>query len=64
LFSATLGIAFEPQGTLLRVYDQDGNPVRFTEELADLAAEQERRISEQQRRLAELEAELRKLRGA
>lgn len=63
-FSSTLGIAFEPQGTLLRVFDQDGNAVRFTKELAELAAEQEWRITEQQRRLAELEAELRKLRGA
>jgi Uma2 family endonuclease len=54
--SDALGIAFEPQGALLRVYDQDGNPVRFTEELADL-------VDEQERRLAELEAEIRKLRG-
>ena len=62
-FSSTLGIAFEPQGTLLRVYDQDGQPVRFTNELAELATEQERRIIDQQRRLAELEEELRRLRG-
>lgn len=69
-FSATLGVAFEPQGTLLRVYDQEGNPVRFTKELAGLTIEQEQRISEQQRRLAaqeqrlaELEEELRKLRS-
>jgi Uma2 family endonuclease len=55
--STTLGIAFEPQGTLLRVYDQENNPVRFTEELADL-------VADQAQQLAELEEELRRLRGA
>lgn len=62
-FSSTLGISFEPQGTLLRVYDQDGEPVRFTKELAQLKTDLELRINEQQQRLAELEAELRTLRG-
>lgn len=47
--SQALGIAFEPQGMLLRVYDQDGRPVPSTDELAD--------------RVEELEAELRRLRG-
>jgi Uma2 family endonuclease len=54
--STALDIAFEPQGTLLRVYDQENKPVRFTQELADL-------VAEQQRQLAELEAEIRRLRG-
>ena len=55
--SAALGIAFQPHGLLLRVYDQDGQLVPLTEELADQVAERERR-------LAELEAELRRLRWA
>lgn len=75
--SAALGIAFEPRGVLLRVYDQDGRLVPITEELADLVderdrrladrdqrlAEQERQLAERDRRLAALEEELRKLRG-
>ncbi len=54
--SAALGIAFQPHGLLLRVYDQDGRLVPLTGELADLAEERERQ-------LAALEEELRKLRG-
>lgn len=61
--SATLGIAFQPQGILLRVYDQDGKPVPITDELADLADAQARQLAESERRLAALEAELRRLRG-
>ena len=53
--SAALGIAFQPQGVLLRVYDQDGKLVPITEELADL-------VEERDRRLAALEEELRRLR--
>lgn len=69
-FSSTLGIAFEPQGTLLRVYNQDDELVRLTDEFADLAMEQaqnirelEKQITAQEQRLAELEDELRRLRG-
>ncbi len=75
--STSLGIAFEPRGVLLRVYDQDGRLVPITEELADLVddrdrrladrdrllAEQERQLAERDRRLAALEEELRKLHG-
>jgi hypothetical protein len=53
--SAALGIAFAPQGLRLRVYDQDGEMVPLTEELADL-------VDDRQRRLAALEAEVRRLR--
>ena len=68
--SAALGIAFQPHGLLLRVYDQEGRLVPLTGELADLAEERERQLAdltaeraEQTRRLAALEAELRKLCG-
>lgn len=54
--TAALGIAFEPRGLLLRVYDQEGMLVPLIDELADL-------VEEQARRLAALEAEVRKLRG-
>lgn len=60
--SAALGIAFQPQGVFLRVYDQDGHLVPITEELADLVAERDRQLADQARRLAALEEELRKLR--
>ena len=60
--SATLGIAFQPQGVLLRVYDQDGKLVPITEELADLVDERDRRLAQQEQRLSTLEEELRKLR--
>jgi len=62
-FSSMLGIAFEPQGTLLRVYNQDDELVRLTDEFADLTMGLQRRLDEQERRLAELEAEIRRLRG-
>ncbi|MDP9373430.1 MAG: Uma2 family endonuclease [Chloroflexota bacterium] len=62
--STALRIAFQPQGVLLRVYDQDGNLVPLTEELANLVEERDRQLAAQARRLAALEAELRKLRGA
>jgi Uma2 family endonuclease len=61
--SSALGIAFEPEGTLLRVYDQDGRPVPFAKELAGLKSALEQQVAEQQRQLAELEAEIRRLRG-
>lgn len=54
--SVALGIAFQPQGLLLRVYDQDGRLVPLTEELADM-------VEERDRRLAALEEELRRLRA-
>ena len=47
--SAALGIAFRPQGLLLRIYDQDGRLVPT--------------IDEQDARIAALEEELRRLRG-
>ena len=68
--SAALGIAFQPHGLLLRVYDQEGRLVPLTEELAERdrqvaeqLAERDQRLAEQARRLTELEAELRRLRG-
>lgn len=54
--SEALGISFAPQGFLLRVYDQDGNLVPTSEEMADM-------LDERGRRIAELEARLRELRG-
>jgi Uma2 family endonuclease len=54
--SAVLGIAFEPQSVLLRVFDRDGI-------LQPTVSESARRTAEHQRRISELEAELRKLRG-
>jgi Uma2 family endonuclease len=62
-FSSTLGISFEPQGTLLRVYDQQGKRVLITGELADFAAQQERLLVYREQRLAALEAEIRKRDG-
>jgi Uma2 family endonuclease len=69
-FSPSLGISFEPQGTLLRVYDQNDQLVRLTDEFADLTIEQaenirelQRQMAAQEQRLAELEAEIRRLRG-
>jgi Uma2 family endonuclease len=76
--SAALGgIAFAPQGPLLRVYDQEGHLVPLTEEMADLLgererqltaqeqqlSERERQLSDRERQIAALEAELRRLRG-
>lgn len=58
------GIAFAPQGALLRVYDQEGRLVPLTEELADLLDERERELTERERQIAALEAELQRLRGA
>jgi Uma2 family endonuclease len=54
--SAALGISFEPQGVLLRVYDQSDRLVPTIDELDAGVAERDRRI-------AELEAEVRRLRG-
>jgi hypothetical protein len=54
--SRTLGIAFEPDGMLLRVVDETGARLLHI-------GEQARRLSEQARRIAELEAENRRLRG-
>jgi Uma2 family endonuclease len=68
--SAALGISFEPQGVLLRVYDQAGRLVPTIDERDAAATELDRRIveldpvaAEQDRRIAELEAEVRRLRG-
>ena len=64
------GVSFEPQGTLLRVYDCEGKLIPLASEFAAIVIEHERQLAEQQRqnaeqdrRLAELEAELRRLRG-
>jgi Uma2 family endonuclease len=62
--SAALGITFQPQGLLLRVYDQDGRLVPLTEKLAERDRQLAEQLAERDRRLAELEAELRRLRGA
>lgn len=55
--SAALGVAFQPQGLLLRVYDQDGR-------LVPTLDEQDARIAARDARIAALEEELRRLRGA
>lgn len=68
--SAVLPVSLQPQGLLLRVYDEAGALVpiideqaRRIAEQARLAREQERRAEEQARHIAALEAELRRLRG-
>lgn len=65
-----LGVSFAPQGTLLRVYDHDGNLVPLSVEFDAMLMERDRRNAEADRRNAELsqrnaelEAELRRLRG-
>ncbi len=60
--SQTLGIAFAPQGFLLRVYDQDGALVPLHGELRDENGELRAQLATEQRRIAELEAELRRRR--
>jgi len=67
---SALGIAFAPQDSILRVYDQDGQLVPTGPELRHQIAEQERRLADRDQRLADrdqriaaLEAELRRLRG-
>lgn len=75
--SAVLPVTLQPEGLLLRVYDETGVPIpiigeqarriaeqaRMAAEQARMAAEQERRAEEQARHIAELEAALRRLRG-
>lgn len=61
--SAALNIAFQPQGILLRVYDQEGKLVPLVTELADRVVERDQQLTEYARRLAVLEEELRRLRG-
>jgi Uma2 family endonuclease len=73
--SRVLDVSFEPQGVLLRVFDQDGELMPHIIEVARQIAEQQRRMAElevwereceaeiQQLRIAELEAENRQLRG-
>jgi len=53
---SALGVAFAPQGVLLRVYGPDGQSIPSGDDLDDLLAEKDARI-------AALEAELRRLRG-
>lgn len=55
--SAALGIAFQPQGLLLRLYDQDGR-------LVPTLDEQDARIAARDARIAALEEELRRSRRA
>ena len=62
--AALEGVAFAPQGPLLRVYDREGRLVPLTEEMADLLDERERQLNEREQRIAALEAELRRLSGA
>ncbi|HEY8600447.1 MAG TPA: Uma2 family endonuclease, partial [Thermomicrobiales bacterium] len=54
------GIAFVPQGVLLRIYDQNGKLVPTSEEMADLLDEREQRLAESERQIAALEAALRR----
>lgn len=54
--SDALGVSFAPQGSLLRVYDQDGRLMPIYAEAIDTIAAREREI-------AALQAELRRLRG-
>ncbi len=75
--STTLGITFDVQGPLVRVYDQQGALVPTVTEQARRLAERDRRLAEQDRQLAErdqrlaeqqrevarLQEELRRLRG-
>lgn len=61
--SEALDISFAPHGFLLRVYDQDGNLVPTSEEMADLIEDTQRKLAERDRQIAELEARLRELRG-
>lgn len=61
--STTLGVSFEPRGTLLRVYNQEGNLVPIVTEFADILADRDRQLEERDQRLSALEAELRGLRG-
>lgn len=65
-----LGLSFQPEGDLLRVFDPEGRPVPFNYEKAHLMHAQARELDErmreleaQARRIADLEAELDKLRG-
>jgi hypothetical protein len=55
-YESVLGVSFGVEGSLLRVYDEQGQPVRFSLEKNTL-------LKDQARQLAELEAELRRLRG-
>jgi len=59
--SATLGISFQPEGTQLRVFDQDGAPVPLAKELASQKSRLEQRVTDPQ--WAELDEELRRLRS-
>ncbi|MFI5269931.1 MAG: Uma2 family endonuclease [Chloroflexota bacterium] len=68
--SAVLPVSLQPEGLLLRVYDEMGAPVPIIGEQARRIAEQTRRaeeqvriVEEQVRHITELEAELRRLRG-
>jgi Uma2 family endonuclease len=54
--SAALSISFAPDGLLLRVYNEDGQPVPTALELAEV-------IEERQRRIVALQDELRRARG-
>jgi len=58
-----LGVSFEPRGTLLRVYNQEGNLVPIVTEFADILADRDRQLEERDQRLSALEAKLRGLRG-
>jgi len=60
--SAGLGVAFEVEGNLLRVYDaKSGQPYLTTDEAEQARAEAESTLQAERRRVQELEAELRRL---
>jgi Uma2 family endonuclease len=68
-YESVLGVSFAVEGSLLRVYDEQGQPVRFSLEKNTLLKDQARQLADEQaarreneERLAELEAELRRLR--
>lgn len=61
--SAVVPVSLQPEGLMLRVYDDPGAPVPIIGEQARRIAEQARLAEEQARHIAALEAELRRLRG-
>ncbi len=61
--TSTLGIALQPQGPLLRVFDPQERPVPFYFENTQRLRTQVRRIQTLEQRVAELEAELARLHG-
>ena len=57
---SALGISFVPRGTLLRVYDPDGNVVPDNDDMDNLLTEREAQLAARDARIAELEEVLRR----